>query len=67
MYSVQKTELHNHTEQKAADRENTAKKILQIRQKAHSAQGGQIVLYAVLRFLLSDDLISNWRQVVKNK
>jgi hypothetical protein len=67
MHGVQKTELHNHTEQKTADRENTAKKILQIRQKAHSAQGGQIVLYAVLRILVSDDLISNWRQVAKNK
>jgi hypothetical protein len=43
MHSVQKTELLNNKEQKAADRENPAKKILQIRQKAHTAQGGKIV------------------------
>jgi len=48
MHGVQKTKLHNHTEQKAADREDTAEKILQVRQKAHSAQGGKIVLCAVL-------------------
>jgi hypothetical protein len=55
MYGVQKAELHHHPEQKATDRESAAEKILQIRQKAHFAQGGKIVLCALLCLELLDD------------
>jgi hypothetical protein len=64
---MQKTELHNHTEQKATNREDPAEEILQVRQKTHFAQGGKIVKSTDSWFVAADSLSSSSGNVLQSK